>query len=250
MESVKNKKTNEAVLLMTSCVKPTGITELVLKDADVRLKQYLEALDFYLKNTSFKIVFIDNSNYDISSFFEKEIISNRLECLFFDGDIYDKSKGKGFGEGLILKYAFDNSTLIQNADFIIKVTGRLIVKNINQLWNQSRNKNDKYVFADTNISMTYAVSYFFIASKSFYNCFLSEWQKIDDSKLIYFECILANTIQQWRKNKNYHKIFVYPICVTGISASTGKMYKKSTFARKIIIFVKYLLYELKKTVHL
>ena len=39
--------------------------------------------------------FVENTDYDISSYFTKEIGQGRLECLSFNGNDYDKSFGKG-----------------------------------------------------------------------------------------------------------------------------------------------------------
>ena len=60
----------EYILLLTACINPDGMPFTCLADVGVRKKQYIEALNFYLKNTTRKIVFVENSGTDISSSFK------------------------------------------------------------------------------------------------------------------------------------------------------------------------------------
>jgi hypothetical protein len=89
----------EYILLLTACINPDGMPFTCLADVGVRKKQYIEALNFYLKNTTRKIVFVENSGTDISSSFKD--FQHRIEFLCFDGNLcFDKRKGKGYGEAL------------------------------------------------------------------------------------------------------------------------------------------------------
>lgn len=83
------------VLLLTACINPNGMCKTVLTDTTQRLEQYLEAIRFYLKAIPNRVLFVENTDYDISSYFTKEIGQGRLECLSFNGNDYDKSFGKG-----------------------------------------------------------------------------------------------------------------------------------------------------------
>lgn len=55
----------EYILLLTACINPDGMPFTCLADVGVRKKQYIEALNFYLKNTTRKIVFVENSGTDM-----------------------------------------------------------------------------------------------------------------------------------------------------------------------------------------
>ena len=44
----------EYILLLTACINPDGMPFTCLADVGVRKKQYIEALNFYLKNTTRK----------------------------------------------------------------------------------------------------------------------------------------------------------------------------------------------------
>ena len=59
---------HQVVLLLTGCVQPNIKNDvLAIKDVETRKNQYLEAIDWYIKNTPYKIVFCENSGYDLKS---------------------------------------------------------------------------------------------------------------------------------------------------------------------------------------
>ena len=51
---------NNIVILLTATIKPNTNAILTIKDSKLRLNQYLEALNFYIENTKFRIVFVEN----------------------------------------------------------------------------------------------------------------------------------------------------------------------------------------------
>lgn len=53
-------------ILLTGCIHPNTKDALVINDADVRKKQYMDAIHWYLVNTPYNIVFCENSGTDIS----------------------------------------------------------------------------------------------------------------------------------------------------------------------------------------
>lgn len=90
------------VVLLTACVNPNGMSKTVLQDVELRRKQYVNALNFYLQETSLPICFVENTGFDMSCEFHSYIDSGRLEYLCFKGNNYDKSLGKGYGEAVII----------------------------------------------------------------------------------------------------------------------------------------------------
>lgn len=117
-------------ILLTACVNPNGMSETVLQNSEERAEQYRHAIDFYIKETNLPIVFCENTMYDMKSDYEQHIISGRMEYLMFDGNNYDKKRGKGYGEARIMKYAISHSDIIKQSKYIIKITGRLVITNI------------------------------------------------------------------------------------------------------------------------
>lgn len=137
MRCVSMRK-DKKVLLITASILPQEKRFLKLKDPKRRLCQYLNSLRFYIIQTNMShIVMCDNSAYEFPS--DKMLAlakryGKELEILQFSGSERKiSSRGKGYGEGEIIEYALTHSRLLKEADFFIKVTGRLKVRNIDQI---------------------------------------------------------------------------------------------------------------------
>ena len=124
---------NKVGILLTACVNPNGMSKTILQDSKIRKKQYLAALDFYLIKTNLPIVLVENTNYILDKKYDTYIQKGRLEYISFQGNEYEKSKGKGYGEALIILHAIEKSRIIKNTKYIIKITGRVIISNINRI---------------------------------------------------------------------------------------------------------------------
>jgi len=195
----------------------------VLQNAKEREEQYINAINFYLTYTKYKIVFCNNSGEDISHHFLSN--KNRVEFLSFYGNDYDRKLGKGYGEFLILKYAFEHSKFIKTTDYIIKITGRLIVNNMSKILKlngiilaYSANNLIKLYYEDK-----LADSRCFVATKKFYEIFLTAENSINDTQGYYFEHLLYDTVKGHRKDFIFSD-FCLPLAFCGISGSTGQSY--------------------------
>ncbi|HEY5369706.1 MAG TPA: hypothetical protein VIJ75_12010 [Hanamia sp.] len=183
------------VILLTATIEPVRdmiFTKLV--DVDLRRKQYIDAIEFYLKMTDACILFIENSGTDISNFFIGNINYSRLEFLTYLESEDIKNLGKGFGEMRILEHAFKESKFIKNADFIYKITGRLIVKNINSFLKMAI-KDHSEIIAIVDFKREFTFSNFFIFTPQFFmKFFISYKLVIDDKKNLFFEHALTYAI--------------------------------------------------------
>lgn len=216
------------IILLTACINPGEMPFTVVSDATQRLNQYLLALQFYLQNTSCPIVFVDNSNMDKTPFLEYESqYGSRLEILSFDGNKV-KTQGKGLGEMEIIEYALIHSkfNLLLDKHRIVKITGRLIVRNINSLL-----KCDKWhlypyksIVCHVNSDLTFADSRIFISLGSFMNLLVKQKKYLNDTKGIYFEHLLCQQIKQ-QKTFTFFPFITEPH-FEGISGSTGIKYEK------------------------
>ena len=220
---MKNK-----VILLTACINPDGMSFTYLQDPKEREKQYLSALQWYLLNTQYQIVLCENTNYCLPTTFDKYINLKRLEYLSFNGNKnFDKHKGKGIGEANIIEYALENSNFINDDTLIVKITGRLIIKNVNQLISLMSNNKAVYGWRVRHEKAgMQCASHFFSAPKIFFkHYFLSSKSIIDDSKFIYFETVLYKEILIWKNNSNVFNELYLPILVIGKSGSNGDSYK-------------------------
>lgn len=237
---------NKCCLVLTSCINPPkGVHALVLNDAETRFRQYESALRFYIKNTKINnLVFCDNSNDQLdNALFEIAKESNKnVELLCFQGNVEKVlDKGKGYGEGEILEYAFHHSELIKKSKYIIKITGRLIISNLDNIVrllykdgnyiNMFISNNEKY-FADTR--------FFIMKTTDYRNYFLKEYMNVDDRSGQILEICFARKIYQDKIQYRY-----FPVCINfkGISGSTGKVYNMPVRIRivnSILLYLKYL----------
>ena len=223
----------KTIILLTGCINPNGMAFTSLNNIEERQKQYIDAIQFYLSNTSCPIVFCENSNTDIQPYIENT--KDRLEILTFSGN-QNKQRGKGYGEAEIIEYALLHSTFIQADCVIIKITGRLIVNNINQIIRSLSCKHD-FVTCLFHSDLTFADSRIFCATVSFFREFLNNKVRINDSENVFFEHILASTVLA---SVIHFVPYSEEPLITGISGSTGKQYSPmATDCRKKYLFKRY-----------
>ncbi|WP_051195118.1 hypothetical protein [Pseudobutyrivibrio ruminis] len=128
----------ECVILLTGTINTSSkVPFLSLSNADERRTQYIDAIRFYItKSKVKKIVFCENSGEECPPSIKQLAKNHRVdfEWITFNGNIKKTIEyGKSYGESEILDYAFETSYLLKTANYFIKITGRLLVKNINVL---------------------------------------------------------------------------------------------------------------------
>lgn len=220
------------VILLTACINPNGMAFTALQDCEERKRQYKDALSFYLRKTRAKIVFVDNSGYDIGELigeYNNYISEKRLEMFSFFGNDYDKNLGKGYGEALIIEYALNQSLLLKNADIIIKITGRLICSNINLIMRfcMIKQKVTANLVYDQWNNLE-CLSHIFAAPYNFYTeYFLVDKNKLNDSKNYWFEHLLLYSVKKWKSDGMKYGEFPLPPIIKGQRGSVGVNYKTS-----------------------
>lgn len=231
------------VLLLTGCIDPKGMVLTALQNYEDRKSQYILAIRYYIQKTNLPIVFVENSGTDISTEFN-DVEKKRLEFITFSSNDYDRNLGKGYGEMLILMKAIEQSKFIKDAEFICKITGRYIIKNINNLLSSYKlEKSDIYGLQKFNFQ--FVDSRIFIVQKSFFSDFLFQFLgSLNDSKGIYFEhCLSKATLLAMASGKRFMP-FKYLPWIVGQSGTDGNFYKSSIFhwlPRNLIQRAKYFL---------
>jgi hypothetical protein len=128
-----------SALVMTATIQPpSNMPDSGRKDPKLRLKDYLEALSFYLDiNNKYvdRIIFAENSGSDLSQL--KKLVDfkksgKKVEFISFVSKCEPRF-GKGYSELYLLDKAIMESSLLLEDDIIWKVTGRLCVKNLERL---------------------------------------------------------------------------------------------------------------------
>lgn len=222
-------KTKDMCLIITGTITPPkDVFQLYLTDSEERKKQYISSIRYYIENTKIqKIIYCDNSGTDEDSNIKEMAIKKgkRLEWLSFTSDVTKvRKQGKGFGEGEIMKFIFSNSLLIRECKSFAKVTGRLIVKNIDAvIFTSSIN----HIYCD--IVNNYVQTYFYIMPTPIYKSyFLNAYQQVNDRSGYFLEHCFYTTLKE--KNIRYRLFSLYPNII-GQSGSTGGSYELSYWQR-------------------
>ena len=212
----------KVVILLTACVNPNGMQQTALQDVNSRLQQYKEALNYYLKVTCVPIIFVENTGTDFSGEYANYIEKGRLEYFTFNGNNYDRRLGKGYGESLIINYAFNVSTFLRQTKYVLKVTGRLKVKNINSLVNihyTSLSNIFRSTFYENRFVKT---TVFLIETKTLEKFVKTEGYKCDDSTGHFFEYMLHDFLA--REGDVFFLPYIIHPKIEGVSGTHNKPY--------------------------
>lgn len=230
----------KTVLLLTGTVNSSGVHFMQRNNTEERLKDYLGALKRWLQTDGIKIVFVENSNFPKESL-GHDIISNKnFEYLTYNGQDFSRSKGKGFGEINSFEYAFNNSILLKEADYVVKCNGRYFFKGFSRFENF-----DADVVGDFSQELDFMDSRVFGFKHSFFNnYFLKYKNQIDDSKGIYFEHALAMAVHELLSNNGKLRAIPFPLIIEGYSG-TGNFKYNSLLSNS----VKYIKFYLKKIIN-
>ncbi len=236
-------------VLLTATINPGDVVFVERKDPYIRENDYLNSLKLWIKSGISSIIFCENSNY----YSEKiiNLLTNqenlKVEYLRFNGQTFPKEFGKGYGELLIISYALQNSLIINDCDFVVKITGRYFVKNIKRMIDTLAENKDIYVMADLRRNLTYADSRIFAFKPSFIKNYLLSFQDlINDSNGFYLEHALARAIlRAMSEGYKWGPLPCKPI-ILGYSGTFNTQYRTSTIrwlAGEIVHHVKNYLIE-------
>ena len=127
---------------MTATVTPPANTpRLARVDPKLRMDDYVSALDFYideLGNAIDRIIFVDNSNADLSplqALVDTRGASREVDLIAYPGLDHSPEYGRCYGEMRLLNYAMVTPTILALPEDTIfwKVTGRYKVRNLGAL---------------------------------------------------------------------------------------------------------------------
>ena len=225
------------VLLITGAIDLSlfEIPSTKILDREDRLFQYLESLDYAIENYKkiTHIIFCENTgyNYDYNSLKEKaELRGKLLEVIIFKGNYsIIQQKGKGYGEGEIIEYALDNSKYLKDCQSFYKLTGRLIVRNMDRIIAGTKSKNafDFQPGAIYNRNQNHIETIFYKTERDLYQKYLYQaYQDVDESKIEYLEHVYYQQLNGLKL-----KSFRFLPQISGQSGTTGEEYQKPYYLR-------------------
>jgi hypothetical protein len=134
---------SDAVLLTATLVPPADVRNLARRDPALRLRDYLQAFDFYLellaKGRFAALVLCENSGQDLAPFAARAQAAGlgaRVELIGHRGLDHPAHWGRGYGEFKLVDHAMQQSALIGALGpgvRVWKVTGRYRVRNLARL---------------------------------------------------------------------------------------------------------------------
>jgi hypothetical protein len=191
MLNKKRMLNSKLVVLLTGTVNPNGMILTQLQDVEIRKMHYIESVRYWSNVPNIYIVFVENSNTDLSKELKAIVVQNKFEFLTFNGNDYDKNLGKGYGELKCLEYAVLHSKFIKEADFIFKVTGRYKVLNFQSFINAFYKEPTINLLIDFKLNLTFSDSRFFGFAKKFIFDYLMKYEFIlnDSQGVIFRKCV-------------------------------------------------------------
>ena len=165
---------NIPVLLTSSIIAyDPGVS---LSDTNARLHYAMESIARWLEiDPEIQLILCDGSSFDFSETMAQRFPGARIECLPFENNQQlVRERGRGYGEGEIVRFAIENSKLIAAAGCFSKCTSKLWVKNYikcRQQWNGTQ--MFKGVFSNVfslkrKIEFDYIDTRFYMISKEIY----------------------------------------------------------------------------------
>jgi hypothetical protein len=142
------------ILLMTATITPQNAPNLSRTDPAERLKDYQQALSYYLEfigKPLAGIVFVENSNSDVSTLRELVAargLTDKVEFVCNYGEQRYSEMGRPYGEFKLLEHAMDAAAMIRDAGaaaVVWKITGRYIVKNLRSVIAKAPAAFDVYI---------------------------------------------------------------------------------------------------------
>ena len=127
-------------IILTSTVNVNPCKSWVFqRDATLRIETYLKSILQWLTKTNFNIVLVENSGYHYDELNnEKEMYKNRFEVITFneinleEAQYLKTNPSKGASEIFAINYAYLHSKLIHSYNFIIKITARFFIDELDQ----------------------------------------------------------------------------------------------------------------------
>ncbi len=208
-------------ICMTATIAPKTVM-VSRTDVESRLSDYKNCIRFYLEATDLPIVFIENSDYDLSedrdfAYFQS---LDRFESLRIQAHP-DQSKGKGFQEFFILDEYVKNH---MNAKTLVKVTGRYIVENISEILA----KVQAPLSIDMHRKMKVAITGFFVINKALYEeQFMGAYAQANDPEGIFIEHVLYEIIQ--KNALEYTRLLPLNPHYVGVSGSYGASLQRNKY---------------------
>ena len=176
---------NNIVLLLSATIDIKGMPKAYPADPETRQEDYFHTLKYYINHHPKiqKILFVENSGWSLARVQEATLenpYNKDIEFISINSNTFPRSYGKGYGEISLIDQGFKQSELIQKANCVAKITGRIKLLNLTEILESVSGSYDclydikdqgwvikKYLFQETTAS-PYVDTRFLVFKKEFY----------------------------------------------------------------------------------
>ncbi|EAZ79803.1 hypothetical protein [Algoriphagus machipongonensis] len=222
-------KANKIVILLSATIKPFMETFMAARSIEEREEDYFKAAEFYL-GKGFPVVFVENSMYHSERIFNLKNRFPEFEILQFEST--SSHLGKGHGEKQLMDYALANSTLLAQSEYLLKITGRYIVQNIQEFIG-GLETDMKPVYINFLRDLTWGDTRILLMSKAYYKEIFAPFcdQYLDEKNNVILERVFARSVHHhMSKGGTFGFWPVYPSYL-GFDGSYGDPIKFSFFKK-------------------
>lgn len=149
---------SEVIIFITATINCGQTPNVKRNDPNERAQDYLNVFRAWMSSKcNADIVFCENSDADLAEFRKAAGKHNGhgiVHLLSFAGNAGAQKKGKGYGEIEMLRYAFETLPELKICRYIVKVSGRYLVKNGPELIEKIRNMSADLI-CDIHRNLTY-----------------------------------------------------------------------------------------------
>ena len=205
---------------------PSKAPNLIRKDATLRENDYLLAISKWV-SLGYPIVFCENSNSK-SIIISNLLSSSKIDFEYLTFQSMVSHLGKGHGEAEIFNYAFINSKILQEVDWVYKVTGRYYLKNASKIIEATKFDEKTFVSGNLSANLSWCDSRIFGFQPIFYDKYFSKFLKlINEKEHVYLENLLCRAILNCISDGNaWCFLKEYPI-YEGVYGTDNKKYKNN-----------------------
>jgi hypothetical protein len=226
---------NKLPVLLTSSVVPAD-ADVKLVEPEQRLFHTIESIAQWLRFSNFvQLVICDGSGFDFTDVLKQKFPDADIECLAFQNDKEQVARrGKGYGEGEIVKFAIENSERIRESGFFAKCTGKLWVENFEACWSEWNGRflgkaHFDNVFSLRATRLSYFDTRFYLADVAFYQQYFSHVHlDVGGAKGLSLEDCFK-TVVVGNQMKNF--LFRTPPLICGVGGGSGRYYKNNQIRR-------------------
>ena len=238
---------NMICLLMTATIIPSVSNIITLTDPEIRYEHYKNALLYAISHYPLDcIVFCENSGYDLSLL--KNTISHhipnhlKVEFLSQNSSDQDANRDIGYCEMTLISKAFEESLLLKEATYIIKLSGRQCCPSIAEIVKFIKSHHEITVISNLTTGLSYSDSRCFAGTHRFFTDYLLPFGDMIDGRYnIWFEHALARAINLAVSKGERWSLPPKPIIILGQSGTTGRIYRHNPAS----YFIRYINHKLK-----